>query len=46
MKESEKHYQQKIAAETSKVIADNPLAYEYDTLYDDMKAEESALRDT
>jgi len=27
------------------VIADNPLAYEYDTLYDDMKAEESALRE-
>ena len=31
--------------ESSRVIADNPLAYEYDTLYDDMKAEETALRD-
>jgi hypothetical protein len=40
LKESESHYKQKIADETSKVIADNPLAYEYDTLYDDMKAEE------
>ena len=25
-------------------MADNPLAYEYDTLYDDMKAEEDQLR--
>jgi hypothetical protein len=25
-------------------MASNPLAYEYDALYDDMKAEESALR--
>ena len=27
------------------MIADNPLAYEYDNLYDDMKAEEQALRE-
>jgi len=40
IKESESRYRQKVADETSKVIADNPLAYEYDTLYDDMKAEE------
>ena len=30
-------YQQKLADETSKVIADNPLAYEYDRVYDEMK---------
>ncbi len=35
-----------MADETSKVIADNPLAYEYDTLYDDMKAEEEQIRNT
>jgi hypothetical protein len=26
-------------------MAENPLAYEYDTLYDDMKSEETALRE-
>ena len=35
MKQSEARYQQRVADETSKVIADNPLAYEYDTLYDE-----------
>ncbi len=40
MKQSESRYRQKLADETSKVVADNPLAYEYDTLYDKMKAEE------
>ena len=44
IKQSESRYQQKLADETSKVIADNPLAYEYDTLYDDMKAEEQQQR--
>ena len=39
LQKSEQRYQQKLADETSKVIADNPLAYEYDTLYDDMKSE-------
>ena len=44
LQHSEQRYQQKLADETSKVMADNPLAYEYDTLYDDMKAEETSLR--
>jgi len=44
IKESESRYKQKLADETSKVIADNPLAYEYDTLYDDIKAEEEHQR--
>eukprot|EP00347_Sterkiella_histriomuscorum_P021987 403332073 len=37
MQQNQQRYQQKVADETSKVIADNPLAYEYDTLYDDEK---------
>jgi hypothetical protein len=44
LKHSEQRYQQKLADETSRVMASNPTAYEYDALYDDMKAEESALR--
>ena len=30
-------YQQKLTDETSKVIAENPHAYEYDSVYDDLK---------
>jgi hypothetical protein len=44
IKQSETRYKQKLADETSKVIADNPLAYEYDTLYDDIKAEQDQQR--
>lgn len=45
LKQSASRYQQKVVDETSRVIADDPLAYEYDTLYDDMKSEETAMRE-
>lgn len=31
-----------MVAETSKVLADNPLAYEYDTLYDEEQERKNA----
>ncbi|CDW88111.1 UNKNOWN [Stylonychia lemnae] len=35
LKQNQQRYQQKLAEESSKVIAQNPLAYEYDALYDE-----------
>lgn len=42
LKQGEERYKQRAAEEQSRVLVDNPLAYEYDALYD----EESSKRDT
>ncbi len=42
LKQGEERYKQRAAEEQSRVLVDNPLAYEYDALYD----EETERRET